>query len=93
MARRLRAQRHRHASHIEGASELSFRDTSIESLARLLPDENTTILICCNNTFTVEQRELFVSLYDYGYRNVYELAPLLDVGTTKLALVGTAARR
>jgi hypothetical protein len=29
----------------------------------------------------------YISLYTYGYRNVYELGPLLDVKTTKLELV------
>ena len=29
----------------------------------------------------------FIALYNYGYRNVYELAPLVDPKTTKLALV------
>lgn len=88
--------------HVKGAINLSFPDISIESLARVLPDKSTTILIYCNNNFTGEQRAFpakvpsaslnlstFVSLYDYGYRNVYELAPLLDVGATKLELVGT----
>jgi hypothetical protein len=31
----------------------------------------------------------YVSLYTYGYRNVYELGPLLDVKTTKLELVSS----
>lgn len=87
--------------HIKGAVNLSFPDISIESLARVLPDKNTTILIYCNNNFTGElsafptkapsaslNLSTFVSLYDYGYRNVYELAPLLDVSATKLELVG-----
>lgn len=30
----------------------------------------------------------FTTLYEYGYRNVYELAPLIDVAETRLALVG-----
>ncbi len=92
MARRLRSQRHRHGSRISRAINLSFPDISIESVARVLPDKHATILIYCNNNFTGEQRALFVSLYGYGYRNVYELAPLLDVGTTRLELVGAAAR-
>ena len=31
----------------------------------------------------------FVSLYTYGYRNIYELGPLLDAKTTRLELVST----
>ena len=34
----------------------------------------------------------FVTLYDYGYRNVYELAPLLHVETSRLDFDGWAAR-
>jgi hypothetical protein len=30
----------------------------------------------------------FVSLHAYGYRNVYELGPAVDVGTTKLQFEG-----
>lgn len=33
----------------------------------------------------------YISLYTYGYRNIYELGPLLDIKTTKLPLVGSAA--
>lgn len=89
------------ALHIEGALDLCFPDISIESLARLLPDKHARILIYCNNNFTGEQSAFpsklpsaslnlstFVSLYDYGDRNVYELAPLLEIATTKLELVG-----
>ena len=32
----------------------------------------------------------YVTLFGYGYTNVYELAPLLDPAKTKLALVSTA---
>ncbi len=32
----------------------------------------------------------YISLYTYGYRNVYELGPLLDAKTTKLKLVASA---
>ena len=38
--------------HVEGAINLSFPDIAIESLARLLPDKSTRILIYCNNNFT-----------------------------------------
>jgi len=29
----------------------------------------------------------YISLYTYGYKNVYELGPMLDAKTTKLDLV------
>jgi hypothetical protein len=31
----------------------------------------------------------YIALYNYGYKNVYELAPLVDPKTTKLTLVST----
>ena len=86
--------------HIAGAVNLTFADISEESLARLLPDKDGRILIYCNNNFVGDEsafpRKLasaslnlstYVALYDYGYRNVYELAPLLDVRTTRIRLV------
>lgn len=93
--------------HVAGAANLTFADISEESLARLLPDKDGRILIYCNNNFVGDEsafpRKLasaslnlstYVALYDYGYRNVYELAPLLDVRTTKIRLVsgGQTAR-
>ncbi len=85
--------------HIKGAVNLSFPDITVESLARLFPDKNAKILIYCNNNF-VNAEEAFprkmataslnlstyISLYTYGYRNVYELGPLLDVRTTRIEL-------
>ena len=35
----------------------------------------------------------YISLYSYGYKNVYELGPLLDPAKTKLKLVSTAASK
>jgi hypothetical protein len=78
--------------HIAGAVNLSFPDITVDSLARLLPDKNTTILIYCNNNFRGEPSAFptklapaslnlstYISLYTYGYRNVYELGPLIDI--------------
>jgi len=66
----------------------------------VLPDRNARILIYCNNNFVGDERAFasksanaslnlstYIALYSYGYRNVYELAPLLDVATTQLKLV------
>jgi hypothetical protein len=88
--------------HIRGAINLSFPDIAIESLAKMLPNKKARILIYCNNNF-VNQMEAFptkapnaslnvstyISLYSYGYRNVWELGPLLDVKHTKLTLEPT----
>lgn len=88
--------------HIKGAVNLSFPDITVESLATMFPDKNTKILIYCNNNFRNAEdafpRKMaeaslnistYISLYTYGYRNVYELGPLLDVKTTKLELVSS----
>jgi len=89
--------------HIRGAINLSFPDIAIDSLARVLPDKSARILIYCNNNFRNEPEAFpakaasaslnvstYISLYTYGYRNVYELGPLLDVKTTKLPLERTS---
>lgn len=89
--------------HIDGAINLSFPDITVESLAAKLPDKKTKILIYCNNNFEnapsafptkIAPASLnlstYISLYTYGYRNVYELGPLLDAKTTKLKLVASA---
>ena len=88
--------------HIRGAINLSFPDIAIDSLARVLPDKSARILIYCNNNFTNEPAAFpskmpsaslnvstYISLYTYGYRNVYELGPLLDVKHTRLPLEPT----
>jgi len=89
--------------HIRGAVNLSFPDITVDSLATLFPDKDQKILIYCNNNFVGEPQAFatkvapaslnlstYISLYTYGYRNVYELGPLLDVKTTKLELVKSA---
>ncbi len=88
--------------HVKGAINLSFPDIDVASLARVLPDRNVRILIYCNNNFRNEERAFprkaataslnlssYIALYNYGYRNVYELAPLLDAGVAELELVST----
>ncbi len=86
--------------HIDGAINLNFSDITVESLQRLLPDKNVRILIYCNNNFKNAEAAFpskmvtaslnlstYIALYTYGYRNVYELAPLLDPSKTSLKLV------
>jgi len=83
--------------HIRGAINLSFPDIAIESLGRVLPDKNARILIYCNNNFVNNEDAFpskmpaaslnvstYISLYTYGYRNVYELGPLLDIDRSKI---------
>ena len=83
--------------HIKGAVNLSFPDIASERLARTLPDRNARILIYCNNNFqnapgpfpsklpsAALNIATYIALYDYGYRNVYELGPLIDINATEL---------
>lgn len=77
--------------HIDGAINLPFTDFTDQSLAAALRDPNMRILIYCNNNFSnnaepviLKRVELalniqtFINLYGYGYRNVYELADVVD---------------
>jgi hypothetical protein len=83
--------------HVKGAINLNFSDITVESLAKTIPDKNTRILIYCNNNFQNAEQPFptkapgaalnistFISLYQYGYRNVYELAPRLDPKQAKI---------
>ncbi|HEV7405888.1 MAG TPA: rhodanese-like domain-containing protein [Chthoniobacteraceae bacterium] len=92
--------------HIKGAVNLPFTDFTAESLARAIPEKTTRILIYCNNNFNGAPRSLtaksapaslnistYIALTTYGYKNVFELGPLLDVKTTKLPFVGTEVDR
>jgi hypothetical protein len=94
------------ALHVRGAVNLSFPDIAIDSLAQSFPDKNTRILIYCNNNFVNADDAFpsklpaaslnlstFIALYNYGYRNVYELGPLLDVTTTRIRMESSPARR
>ena len=75
--------------HIKGAVSLPFTDFTADSLAKVLPEKTTRVLIYCNNNF----RGAPVSLATYGYTNVFELGPLLDVKTTKLIMEGEEVGR
>lgn len=91
--------------HVKGAINLSFPDIAVASLARTIPDKGTRILIYCNNNFANAEGPFpsklpsaslnlstFIALYNYGYRDVYELAPLVDLAKSKLPFEGSAAR-
>ena len=86
--------------HIKGAINLSFPDIAVESLKQTFPDKNARILIYCNNNFQGAEEAFptkikiaslnlstYIALYSYGYMNVYELGPLVDVKMSKLELV------
>jgi len=87
--------------HIKGAINLSFPEITVDSLQSTLPDKNARILIYCNNNFVGDQKAFptkmitaslnlstYIALYTYGYRNIYELGPLLDVKTSKIEFEG-----
>lgn len=88
--------------HIKGAQHLSFPEITADTLARLFPNNGTRILIYCNNNFLNSPDAFpakcaaaslnihtFNTLYNYGYTNVFELGPLIDVKKTKLQFEGT----
>ena len=90
--------------HVRGAVNLSFPDIAVEALAQAIPDKDTRILIYCNNNFSGAEEPFprkiasaslnlstFVELYDYGFRNVYELGPQVDLAASKLPFEGTLA--
>jgi hypothetical protein len=83
--------------HVKGAIHLSFPDIAIESLRQTIPDRKTRILIYCNNNFLGAEGPFpsklpsaslnlstYIALYNYGYRNVYELGDTLDIRESKL---------
>jgi hypothetical protein len=86
--------------HVKGAMSLPFPDIAVESLNAAIPDKSTRILIYCNNNFAnaegpfpakIARASLnlstYIALYSYGYRNVYELGPLIDLKESKLPFV------
>jgi len=92
--------------HVRGAINLSFPDITIDSLKTAIPDKETRVLIYCNNNFKNAEAPFpsklptaslnlstYITLYSYGYRNIYELAPRVDPKTSKLPLEPTPARR
>ena len=91
--------------HVKGATNLSFPDITIASLAKAIPDKDTRVLIYCNNNFSGAEKPFpakmvsaslnlstFVTLYDYGYRNVYELGPNVKLEDSKLPFEGSLAK-
>jgi hypothetical protein len=83
--------------HVEGAMHLSFPDITQASLHDLVPDPSTRILIYCNNNFSNAEQAFptksdsaslnlstYIALYTYGYRNIYELGPLVDLADSRL---------
>ncbi len=97
------------ARHIKGAVHLNFSDFSEGKLAKVIPSKDTKVLIYCNNNFIGDPmfmaRKLapmalniptFINLYGYGYKNVYELGSMINLGKTDknvgVEFAGTAVR-
>jgi len=91
--------------HVVGAVNLSFPEFTEATLASAIPTHQTRILIYCNNNFQnapgpfpskLPSASLnistYIALYDYGYRNVYELGPLIDIGASRLELESRTVR-
>ncbi|MGI9234065.1 MAG: rhodanese-like domain-containing protein [Woeseiaceae bacterium] len=89
--------------HIEGAVHLNFSDITSDTLAAVIPSPTTRILIYCNNNFENAPEPFplkmavaalnvptFVTLYAYGYQNLYELGPAVDLATSNIKFAGTA---
>jgi len=74
--------------------------------SQYIPDPNAQVLIYCNNNFRNAERAFpgkastaslnlstFIALYNYGYRNIYELGPRLDPKQSKLPFESSPAKR
>lgn len=88
--------------HVKGALHLDLTDFNAPALEKLIPDKATRILIYCNNNFQGAEKpfpakavqvalnvQTFVNLHTYGYKNVKELAPLIEISKVKLPMEGT----
>jgi len=87
--------------HIKGALNLPFTELTESTLAKTIPTKNTRVLIYCNNNFLGSPAAFagkaaaaslnistYVTLTSYGYTNIYELGPLIDIKSTKLVFEG-----
>jgi phage shock protein E len=97
-----RSERLYRLRHVAGAVNLAFPEFTAATLARIIPSPETRVLIYCNNNFMGAPESMpvkafsaalnlstFVSLHSYGYRNVYELGPAVDVRRSSLAFAGS----
>jgi hypothetical protein len=92
--------------HVRGAVSLAFPDITVASLKEIIPKKTTRILIYCNNNFSNApfpfpeklppaslNLSTYIALYTYGYRNVYELGPYVDIKDSNLAFESSCTRR
>jgi 3-mercaptopyruvate sulfurtransferase SseA len=91
--------------HIRGAVNLPFTEFTADTLAKVIPAKGTKVLIYCNNNFLGSpvsfaskapsaslNLSTYTSLKSYGYTNIFELGPLLDVRKTAIAFEGTEVK-
>ncbi len=89
--------------HIKGAVHLNFSDFTEDSLSALIPNKQTRVLIYCNNNFFENPQGFpskrlvaalniptYIALYEYGYKNVYELGPAVKIRDTALQFDGSS---
>ncbi|MCO6430089.1 MAG: rhodanese-like domain-containing protein [Deltaproteobacteria bacterium] len=89
--------------HIAGAKSLPFTEFTEQALAKVVPSKETRILIYCNNNVENSPQDFATkalgaslnlstlpALYTYGYRNVYELGPVIDPETSKILFEGSS---
>jgi len=120
--------------HFRGAKHLSFPDFTQNNLSKIIPSEETVVLIYCNNNFDgnevdfaskvalpmtplpgngqgspgspkaqlkAQEKPLmlalnvptYITLYGYGYRNVYELGELVKVSDPRVSFEGTVIEK
>ena len=120
--------------HLKGAKHLSFPDFTQDNLRKVIPSEETVVLIYCNNNFDGNEVDFaskvavplrpiprdgqeapvspkaqlkaqekpvmlalnvptYITLYGYGYRNVYELDELVKVSDPRVSFEGTVVEK
>jgi len=120
--------------HLKGAKHLSFPDFTQDNLRKVIPAEETVVLIYCNNNFDGNEVDFaskvflpmkplprngqeapvspkaqlmaqekpvmlalnvptYITLYGYGYRNVYELGELVKVSDPRVSFEGTVVEK
>lgn len=96
-----RSKRNFKLRHIKGAINLPFTEFTAETLASVIPNKQSKILIYCNNNFLGSPISFAskmpsaslnlstqVALASYGYTNTYELGPLLNIKQTLIEFEG-----
>ena len=91
--------------HIIGARNLAFTDFTEESLKNLIATKDTKILIYCNNNVANSpiafapkapsaslNLSTYTALFTYGYRNVFELGPVVDPAKSKIKFEGSLVK-